>query len=65
MITTTSYLRISPGMALIAGLAILAGCGPEPVRTTTTTTEQTTTRPMFVPPPASTTTIETQEFHRP
>jgi len=67
MIANT-YLRRTPAMALIAGLAILASCGPEPqpVSTTTTTTEQTTTRPMLLPaPPVSTTTTETQEFHRP
>lgn len=65
MFVTKSHLNCALGLALIAGMAVLAGCGPTPtpVTSTTTTTERVTTRPLLPPPAASTTTTETQEFH--
>jgi hypothetical protein len=65
MINKPSRFGLTVGMALIAGTAVLAGCGgPEPVTRTTTTTEQTTTT---APPPpvTSTTTTTTQQTQRP
>jgi hypothetical protein len=57
----TSRFGLAFGMALIAGTAVLAGCGsPEPV--TRTTVEQTTTTPR---PAVSTTTTTTQQTQRP
>ena len=58
MTAPTSSLRFAFGMVLLAGAAMLAGCGPAPVTRTTTTTEQITTTPPPVPV-QSTTTIET------
>lgn len=55
-------LRTAIGMALIAGAAVLAGCGPTPVSTTTTTTEERVVTP---PPPMSTTTTTTEQIRRP
>lgn len=55
-----SYLSRGLALALIAGAAVLSGCGPTPapVSQTTTTTEETTTRPMppLLPPATSSTT---------
>ena len=62
MTATTPSLRLAFGMVLLAGAAVLAGCGPTPVTRTTTTTEQITTTPAPVPV-QSTTTVET--IHRP
>jgi ABC-type glycerol-3-phosphate transport system substrate-binding protein len=63
MNTTTSRFGLAFGMALIAGTAMLAGCGgPSPVTTRTSTTEQTTTMPR---PAVSTTTTTTQQTQRP
>jgi uncharacterized lipoprotein YajG len=59
---TKSRFSLAFGMSLIAGTAMLAGCGgPAPV-TRTTTTEQTTTTPR---PVVSTTTTTTQQTQRP
>jgi len=57
----TPRLKLSLGMALLAGAATLAGCGPDPVTRTTTTTERTMSAPVYAPaPPAMTsTTTET------
>lgn len=58
MITTTSHFRMAVGVALIAGTAMLAGCGgPEPSSRTTTSEQSTTTT---AAPPATTTTTTTQ-----
>jgi ABC-type glycerol-3-phosphate transport system substrate-binding protein len=64
MIDKPLWCGLTVGMALIAGTAVLAGCGgPEPVTRTTTTEQTTTTTP---PPPAtSTTTTTTQQTQRP
>ena len=50
-------LRLAAVAALIAGTAVLSGCGPEPY-TRTTTSEQTTTT---TPRPMETTTTTTIE----
>jgi len=42
MIKSATCIRIATSMTLFAGIAMLAGCGPEPY-THATTTEQTTT----------------------
>ena len=61
-----SLAHLASGMALIAGMAGLTGCGPTPMTRTTTTTEQITTMPPPVPVPMqSTTTTETQQMHGP
>jgi hypothetical protein len=59
--TPTKSVRVALGMALIAGTALLSGCGPDPapITQTTTTTERTTTTPAMVPPASTTTTTET------
>jgi uncharacterized lipoprotein YajG len=62
MTATTSHLSHGLALALIAGTALLAGCGPTPVTRTTTTTEETTTKPVLQPAASSTTTTETQQF---
>ncbi|MGA3403107.1 MAG: hypothetical protein ABSC95_28175 [Acetobacteraceae bacterium] len=65
MIDSPSRFGLTVGMALLAGTAVLAGCGgPAPVTTRTTSTEQsTTTTPP--PPMTSTTTTTTQQTQRP
>jgi hypothetical protein len=55
MNNTTSRFRLAFGVAVIAGTAVLAGCGPAPY-SRTTTSEQTT---ITTPPPPSTTTTTT------
>lgn len=60
MTKTKKRFGLTLGLALLAGTAMLSGCGGG--RTSTTTTEQTTTttpRPM-----ESTTTTTTQEIRR-
>jgi hypothetical protein len=54
MIDTTSRFRLFTGVTLIAGLAVLSGCGPAPYSRTTTSEQTTTTIP--APPVATTTT---------
>ena len=64
MIHEPSRLGLTGGMALIAGTAVLAGCGgPEPVTRTISTEQTTTTTPP--PPTTSTTTTTTQQTQRP
>jgi len=66
------HLSRGLALALLAGTALLAGCGPQPTpvtRTTTTTEETTTTPPILqpvVPLPVvpSTTTTQTQQFEQ-
>lgn len=58
----TSRLSLAFGMSLIAGTAMLAGCGHSEPVTRTTTTEQTTSMPR---PAVSTTTTTTQQTQRP
>jgi hypothetical protein len=63
MIDKPSRLGLTVGMGLIAGTAVLAGCGgPEPVTRTTSTEQTTTTAP---PPVSSTTATTTQQAQRP
>jgi ABC-type glycerol-3-phosphate transport system substrate-binding protein len=63
MIDKPSRFGLTVGIALIAGMAVLAGCGgPEPVTRTTITEQTTTTTP---PPVTSTTTTTTQQTQRP
>jgi hypothetical protein len=69
MTATKSHLSHVLGLALIAGAALLSGCGPTPVTQTTTTTEETTTKPLVAPPvvlppgaTSSTTTQTTRQF---
>jgi hypothetical protein len=64
---STSHLNRALALALLAGSALLAGCGPDPapMSRTTTTTEETTTRPPLLPPVASsTTTTQTRQFQQ-
>ena len=57
MIRTTNRSSQALGLALLAGVALLAGCaGPRPVTRTTTTEQTTTTTP---PRPAVSTTTTT------
>lgn len=64
MTKTNSRLGLAIGGLLLAGTALLAGCGaPEPRVTRTSSTEQTTTT---TPPPVlSTTTTTTEQVQRP
>jgi hypothetical protein len=59
---TTSRLRAATGLALIAGIALLSGCGPAPYSRTTTSEQTTTTTP--APPVATTTTTIEQGSQR-
>lgn len=68
MIAINTRLGLAFGLSLVAGTAVLAGCGPTPVTRTTTTTEQITTTPAppVIPVPMqSTTTTETTQVHHP
>jgi hypothetical protein len=58
MINTTSRFRLAFGVALIGGMAVLAGCGPAPSSRTTTSEQSTITTPA---PQATTTTTTTQQ----
>jgi hypothetical protein len=49
--------RLGAGMVLIAGLALLSGCGPAPYSRTTTSEQTTTTTPAA---PVTTTTTTTE-----
>jgi hypothetical protein len=57
MINSTSCVRIATGAALIAGIAVLSGCGPAPYSHTNTSEQTTTTIPS---PVISTETITTE-----
>ncbi len=57
---TTRYLRPAAAAALIAGMAVLSGCGPAPYSRATTSEQTTTTTP---PPPATTTITTTTDEH--
>lgn len=64
MAKTTSKSGLAVAAALLAGTAVLAGCGsPRPEVTRTSSTEQTTTT--TPPPVVSTTTTTTQRVQRP
>jgi hypothetical protein len=45
MIDKTSCIRAVAGAALLAGIAVLSGCGPAPYNHTTTSESTTTTIP--------------------
>jgi hypothetical protein len=53
-----SRARLGAGVVLIAGLAVLSGCGPAPYNRTTTSEETTTTTPAA---PVTTTTTTTEQ----
>jgi hypothetical protein len=53
----TSRARLAGCAALIAGVAMLSGCGPAPYNTSTTSEQTTTTTPA---PVVSTTTTTTE-----
>jgi hypothetical protein len=57
MIKSTSRVRIAIGAALIAGTAVLSGCGPAPYSHSNTSEQTTTTTPS---PMVSTETITTE-----
>jgi hypothetical protein len=57
MTKMTSSVRAATGMALIAGIAVLSGCGPAPYSRTTTSEQTTTTTPA---PTVSTVTTTTE-----
>jgi ABC-type uncharacterized transport system auxiliary subunit len=59
MTNMTSPLRLFPLVALLAGTALLAGCGDR--ETKTTTTERTTTTAAPPPVTSSTTTTTIRE----
>ena len=64
MSKTPSRLCLAIGGILLAGTAVLAGCGgPEPQVTRTSSTEQTTTTTPR--PVVSTTTTTTEQVRRP
>jgi len=58
MIVTASRIRLMTGAALLAGMAVLSGCGSTPYSRTTTSEVTTTTTPA---PMVNTTTTTTQE----
>jgi hypothetical protein len=57
MVKSISCIRIATGVALIAGIAVLSGCGPTPYSHSDTSERTTTTIPS---PVASTETITTE-----
>jgi uncharacterized lipoprotein YajG len=61
MSKSASRIRIATSVALIAGIAVLSGCGPAPYSRTTTSEQTTTTTPA---PANSTTTITTEHQSR-
>jgi multidrug efflux pump subunit AcrA (membrane-fusion protein) len=65
MIDTTSRFRLFTGVILIAGIAVLFGCGPAPYSRTTTSEQTTTTTPAPPPVTTTTTTIEQNNSPRP
>jgi outer membrane murein-binding lipoprotein Lpp len=56
-----SGFRFVIAVALVAGTALLAGCGGSDKVTRTTTTEQSTTVPMAPTTSSTTTTTSTQQ----
>jgi hypothetical protein len=64
MTNTTSRFRLAVGVAMIAGTALLAGCGGSPPTVTrSSTSEQTTTTTPA--PVVSTTTTTTHQVSQP
>jgi hypothetical protein len=63
MTNKTSRFRLAVGVALISGMAVLAGCGSAP-SSTMTRSEQTTTK-TSAPQPTTTTTTTQQNSTRP
>jgi hypothetical protein len=63
MIDTTARFRQAIGVALIAGMAVLAGCGSTPTSTTTTSERSTTITP--APPVTTSTTTTNSQTQRP
>ena len=61
MIKNASYVRVATSMTLIAGIAMLAGCGPAPYSHTSTTEQTTTTTPA---PVVSTETTRTDRSYQ-
>lgn len=61
MSKSTSGIRIATGAALIAGIAVLSGCGPAPYSRTSTSEQTTTTMPA---PTVSTETTTTDRDTR-
>jgi hypothetical protein len=61
MTETTSRFSMAIAVALIAGTAVLSGCGSAPYSRTSTSEETTTTIPA---PPVSTTTTTTTSDQR-
>jgi hypothetical protein len=57
VIKSKSCVRMATSAALIAGIAVLSGCGPAPYTKTTTSEQTTTTTPA---PMVSTETITTE-----
>lgn len=57
MSKTTSCIRVATGLALVAGMAVLSGCGPAPYSQTSTSERTTTTIP---PPMVTTETVTTR-----
>lgn len=58
MKNSTIVLRSAAAAALIAGVALLSGCGPAPYSRTTTSEQTTITTP---PPPVMTTITTTSD----
>jgi hypothetical protein len=58
MSTTKSNLRVAAGMALLAGIAVLSGCGPAPYSHSTASEQTTVTTPA---PMVTTTTSSTHQ----
>lgn len=57
MTSKTSYLRLLPVAALLAGTILVAGCSSDKVTKTTTTEQSTTTTPAPVVSSTTTTTV--------
>jgi hypothetical protein len=57
-----SHFRQIAGAVLIAGMAVLSGCGSAPTSTTTTSAQSKTTTP--APPVSTTTTTTNQQTQR-
>lgn len=62
MINSKSCLRVASSLALVAGIAVLSGCGPTPYSRTTTSEQTTTTIP--APVVSTTTTTNEQDMQR-
>jgi hypothetical protein len=56
MLKNPSYVRLATSMTLIAGVAVLSGCGPAPYSRTSTSEQTTVTTPA---PVVSTETVTT------